>query len=281
MPKDFTPRLTLFGRKPAPEREALEAPEELIPIDQLKEVRWTPPIPVLDQEDLLAQDIHTSEFIQGETQDVDALGSCTAQASTASFAERLAAVKGVAALASVGISPTDTRANEIWAIKFYHAVTTAYGGPDGEWPPNDDGSSGIYCCDELEVRGLIESHKSATTVWGLLSLLQKGSAEVGGPWFNSMMTPDSNGFIDGDGSTAAIKRVIASGEAGGHERYVGAIIQLKLTSKGEIDLERTILEDRNSWDANWGPLGGSYRYHASFLQATLNQTDFKAFVVAA
>jgi hypothetical protein len=271
---------TKFGRKAAPEREALEGPEEVIPLKDLEEKRWTSPIPILDQEDLLAQGIHTSQFIDGETQDVDALGSCTANASTTSFAERYSAVHGTAdaTLKAVGLSTTDAAADEIWAIKFYHATTDAYGGPGGQWPPDDEGSSGIYCCDELEVRSLITGYKSATSIQGLLTLLQTGSAIIGGPWFNSMMTPDSNGFIDGDGSRGAIQRLLASGRLAGHERKVSAIVKLKLTSKGQLDLEGTILEDCNSWDASFG-LKGSYRYHASFLAATLSDTDFKAFVI--
>ena len=282
--KIWAPRHTLFGRKAVPEREALEAPEDLIPLDQLKEVEWTPTIPILDQEDLLAQGILTSDFIPDCKTNADALGSCTANASTAHLSERMAAA-GI-----VGVGETDGKftwqlgANssakeaEEFAIAFYNLVTTKYGGPGGNWPPNDEGSAGIYCCDEMEALGFAKSHRSASSVHGLLSLLQAGSAEQGGPWYNAMMTPDSQGFIDGDGSPEAIRAVLDSGLAGGHERYVGKIVQLAIV-KGQIDFRNTILEDRNSWDLNWGPLGGSYRYHASFLQATLDQTDWKQVIL--
>ncbi|HUY10580.1 MAG TPA: hypothetical protein VMW80_14255 [Candidatus Dormibacteraeota bacterium] len=283
---DKVARPTLFGRKAAPEREMLEAPEVLIPVEQLKEVEWLPTIGVLDQEDLLAQKILTSKFIPGCTTDADALGSCTGNATTAHLSERMATAGILSAVFTDGddyfkLSAASTPAEaEMWAIGFYNLTTTKYGGPGGNWPPNDEGSSGIYCCEELEALGLTQSHRSATSVHGLLSLLQAGSAEVGGPWYNSMMTPDSQGFIDGDGSPEAIRAVLASGVAGGHERYTGKIVQLAIV-KGAIDLRNTILMDRNSWDPNWGPIGGCYLYHASFLQATIDQTDWKQVVVAA
>lgn len=263
----------------------LEPPEDgiLIPLDQLKEVEWTPSIPILDQEDLLSQDIETSAFIPDCETNVDALGSCTGNAFTAHLSERAAAA-GVPVPALVDgqftwqLSAASTsKEGEEFAIAFYNLTTTKFGGPGGNWPPNDDGSSGGDCCDELEALGLTRSHLSATSVHGLLSLLQAGSVAVGGPWYNSMMTPDSQGFIDGDGSPEAIRAVLDSGVAGGHERYTGKIVQLAIVN-GLIDFQNTILGDRNSWDLNWG-LGGSYLYHASFLQATLDQTDWKQAVV--
>jgi len=279
-----TPRPTLFGQHPAPEREMLEAPVTPLANTQLKVVRWTPPIPILDQEDLLAQGIHTSKFIPRCQTDSDALGSCTANATTASLAERwVAAGKSLedAALTSEGQTfalAGDSVTDEEFAITFYNQTTETYGGIGGNWPPNDEGSSGIFCCDELEKHGLIRGHKSASSIEGLLTLLQEGTVIVGGPWYNSMMSPDPKGFIDGDGSPEAIRDVLDSGIAGGHERCVCAIVELVLTPEGQIDFQKTILEDRNSWDPSWG-LKGSYRYHASFLKATLDQTDWKSFTI--
>lgn len=53
--------------------------------EKLKTVDHEPKVAVLDQEDLLAQGIRVSQFIQG-AKDVDALGSCTAQATVAKLA---------------------------------------------------------------------------------------------------------------------------------------------------------------------------------------------------
>ena len=61
--------------------------EEMQPVDHES------PVPVLDQEDLLAQDIDTSKLVPGATS-VDALGSCTGNASTCSLGERLATKAG-------------------------------------------------------------------------------------------------------------------------------------------------------------------------------------------
>lgn len=43
--------------------------------EPLKPTEWAPKVPVLDQQDLLAQGIHTSQLVDGG-EDVDALGSC-------------------------------------------------------------------------------------------------------------------------------------------------------------------------------------------------------------
>lgn len=274
---------TKFGQKPAPLRELMEHPSPTLAPATLKVQRWVRPIPILDQEDLLKQGIHTSQFIPGCATDVDALGSCTANASTGSYAERLAAAYSgadiAAALAAAGLSPTDAAQDEEWAIKFYNATTDAYGGPGGEWPPNDDGSTGIYCCDELEAEHHIQSHVTGAGLEGLLTMLQIGSAIVGSPWFNSMMEPDQYGFIDGDGSRSAFEAMVRSGLAGGHERYAGCLETLALTRTGEVDILNTVLEDDNSWSESWGDQG-RYRYHASFVVWLGGQFDSKQFVVS-
>ena len=50
--------------------------------ETIRTVEWAPRVPVLNQKNLLAQGIKTSEMFDGVA-DVDALGSCTANAATA------------------------------------------------------------------------------------------------------------------------------------------------------------------------------------------------------
>jgi hypothetical protein len=262
----------------------------------LKEVSWTVPIPVLDQEDLLRQGINTATLVPG-AQKVDALGSCTANAGTAHLAERWTAagrdladiqVQGAAhrmygpgAVAALGLlSATDAADDEEFAILLYHLVTDQTGDPGSEWPPVDAGSSGYYVCTELEKQGLAHTYKTGSGVLGALSLLQSGTVMQGAPWFNAWFRPDAQGFVDGDGSADALQAALDSGVAGGHETLQTGISQLAVTSTGQVDLQSTVIEIRNSWSASWG-LAGSYRIHASTLDYLAAYADYKAIVATA
>ena len=246
--------------------------------EPLKTVDWEPPVPVLDQEDLLSQGIKCSTFIPG-AQNVDALGSCTCNAGTASLAERYGAVRGDAALASVlGLSTTNAVQNEIFAIKLYNAVTDQTGDPSSEWPPTDCGSTGLYVCQELIAQKLVAGYKSAASMESLISLLQGGSVIIGQPFFNAWMDPDAQGFVDDSGSRADLEHAISSGVAGGHETCISAVETLVLLATGAIDLQKTVVRVRNSWSKTWGD-NGSYRFHLSTLGWLGNQCDYKAFVV--
>lgn len=240
----------------------------------LKEVSWTIPIPVLDQEDLIEQGIDTATLIPG-AQKVDALGSCTANATTASLAERYAAAGKPL---PDGLSATNAVADEEWAIRFYHACTDQTGDPSQEWPPTDCGSTGLYCCTELERQKLITSYKTASGAVNALSLLQTGTVIQGTPWFNSWMQPDSQGFIDGDGSLDAFYDSVKSGVAGGHETCQHAIVQLAKSVLGTINLKKTYIKVRNSWSKSFA-LSGDFLLHASTLQYLVAYVDFKQFVL--
>jgi len=250
----------------------------------LKEVEHDIPIPVLDQEDLLKQGIDTSALVSG-AQNVDALGSCTCNSGTAHIAERwaaagkdLAGLKLTGASGAISLSATDATTDEEFAILLYHLVTDQTGNPSQEWPPDDCGSNGLFVCQELISLGFAASYRSAPNVTGALSLLQTGTVMQGGPWFNSWMTPDSQGFVDGDGSTAALQAAIHSGVAGGHETLQRGITQIAQASNGTVDLANTVIKVRNSWSTQFG-VGGDYLLHASTLNSLARYYDFKAVIV--
>lgn len=251
----------------------------------LREVEHTIPIPVLDQEDLFAQAIDTSKLIPGAKK-VDALGSCTANAGTAHLAERWAAaghnlddirLPGEANWRA-GLSAADAHLDEEFAITLYHLVTDQTGNPSTEWPPTDCGSTGLYVCHELIKQGLSVTYKTASSVTGALSLLQTTTVMQGGPWFNSWMEPDSDGFIDGDGSLDALHAAINSGVAGGHETLQRAIPQLAQTRGGKVELDQTVIKVRNSWSEQFA-LSGDYLLHASTLSHLSRYFDYKAVVI--
>lgn len=274
---------TKFGQYRIAER--LDADRVLFhSAEELKEVNWDIPIPVLDQEDLLAQSIDTSVMIPGAPA-VDALGSCTANASTEHIAQMsVTAGKDLESL-EVGfggkiwrMSPNSAPANEQWAIVFYHLDTDQTNDPSQEWPPTDCGSTGQYCCEFAVRHGLAKDFVVPHNIQGALLALQKGTVIQGAPWFNAWMSPDSNGFVDGDGSVDALEAAIQSGIAGGHETCQRAIVQLAQLKGGAIDLQNTYIKIRNSWSQNFG-LNGDYLIHASTLDLLGGHVDYKQLVV--
>lgn len=261
---------------------------ELLHLDAgipLKTAEHEIPIPVLDQEDLQSQGIDTSQLVKGAPK-ADALGSCTANATAASVAERWnAAGKNLAKLELpaagpyyMGINTRSAVECEEFAILFYDLCTRQTGDPSQEWPPTDCGSTGLYCCQELIRQHFITSYKTGTGGHALASMLQAGSVIIGSPFFNSWMGPDKNGFVDGDGSMQALQVAMSSGVAGGHETCVYALPQLKLTATGQIDLQNSWAQVRNSWSASWG-LHGDYRIHLSTVDWLAQNIDLKQFVL--
>lgn len=275
---------TKFGQYSIDEKHLL--PRALFhSTESLKEVNWDIPIPVLDQEDLLAQSIDTSTLVPGAPT-VDALGSCTANASTAHIAQlSVTAGKDLESL-EIGfggkiwrMSPNSPAANEQWAIVFYHLDTDQTQDQSQEWPPADCGSTGSYCCEFAVASGLVKDYNVPHNVQGALLALQTGTVIQGAPWFKSWMQPDSDGFVDGDGSVDALQAAIESGVAGGHETCERGIVQLaQAKATGAIDLQKTIIKVRNSWSPSFG-LDGDYLIHASTLGLLGNYVDYKQMIV--
>lgn len=245
----------------------------------LKTVDHEPPLPVLDQEDLIEQGIDTSQIIPG-ARNVDALGSCAVNAGTVSLAQHIAAVHGVPALHGLGLSTTDAVCDEVFAIEEYHAVTDQTGEPATEWPPTDCGSTGLFVCQEFQRQGYISDHKTASGITNLVSLLQGGTVIQGTPFFNAWMEPNASGFVDGDGSIDALFDAVRSGVAGGHETCISAVEQLHVDVLGRVDGDKSVIRVRNSWSASWGD-HGSFRLHLSTLEYLAQYVDFKQFVVSA
>jgi len=226
---------------------------------------------VLDQEDLLAQGIIVSDFIPGAPKNVDALGSCTANAGTAAISNVLSEADFLAATKAT--SYADVKGAEEFAIRFYHACTDQTGDTSTEWPPVDCGSSGVYVVDEYKKMGLVKGDKIATTATDLVSLLQTDGVLMGSPWFNSWEEPTANGFIDSGGIEAAIQ----SGVAGGHETYLWGVDSIELTASGLVNPAKTVINGRNSWSSSWGD-EGDYRVHLSTLMAIASHCDFRQLV---
>ncbi|MFE5037156.1 hypothetical protein [Streptomyces sp. NPDC056683] len=226
---------------------------------QLLPVRHEIPIPILDQEDLVRQGIDTSALVKGAVK-VDALGSCTANAGTAALAFLL----GAGRLAEAGLSATDAKVCEEYAIRLYHDET-AVDGISGTWPPDDEGSSGLGIARALKKRGLIGGYVHATTADDLASLLQNGPVLLGVPWFQAWFTPDADGFIDsGDWASSQF--------AGGHEVLAIGLDAVAQNPDGSVVPEQTVIRLRNSWSRGWG-LAGEFRLRLSTYVALRRYID--------
>lgn len=269
-----------YGRNHVP-----EAPSALLTLHQhdgvshLKTVDHEPKVGVLDQSDLESQGIYTDLLIRGAKR-ADALGSCTANATVAALSNILPSVEFLMLPKKIAHTTHELSDNEDVvnaeraAVLFYHACTDQTGQPSEEWPPTDCGSSGAYVVQELQKLKLASGAKIASGADNIVSLLQQGGLIVGQPFLTAWETPDTFGFIDGNGSAATLEAQIRQGVAGGHELYVSAIERLVLYATGAVNPYKTVLRIRNSWGRLWGD-NGSCRIHLSTYVALGGSCDFR------
>lgn len=242
---------------------------------ELREVDHEPKCAVLDQQDLLQQRIYVDKFIPGARR-VDALGSCTANATIAHSSTVLSRPSWLKL--SGAKSYQDARGAEIGAIRFYHICSDQTGDPAQEWPPTDCGSSGPYIASEMQRLGFTSGQRVAHGPQNVVSLLQSSSVLQGTPFLNVWEEPGPDGMIDGNGSVATLEAQIARGVAGGHETVISAIEKLVLLPTGDVDPWNTIVRVRNSWSSSWG-LSGSFRAHLSTFTVVLaGYCDFRSLV---
>lgn len=226
----------------------------------LRTTAWEPRIPVLDQQNLIGQGIRTAAAY-GLDYDVDALGSCTANAATALISVLLDKQQ----CATAGLDTTETKAAEEWAIGLYAQATTLDQWHDAAWPSQDCGSSGLGIAKALRARGLIDQYGHATTAEELCTLLQAGPVLMGLPWHAAFSDPDRDGFIDADPHWAD------SALEGGHEVCVIAL-EVVAFQFGHLIPEETVLRFRQSWGPSWGDHGDG-RMRLSTYLALRDATD--------
>lgn len=254
-----------------------EAPSSLMRLhlhdgSALKEVDHEPKVGVLDQSDLIKQGIDTSVIVPGAST-VDALGSCTANATTSALSNVLGESAFLALIQAANFD--DVVKAEEWAIVFYHLCSDQTGNPAQEWPPTDCGSSGPFIVQQLERMKLASGDRIAHGADNIVSLMQTDGLLTGSPFFNAWEDPDPHGFIDNGGVEAAIR----SGVAGGHETYFSAVEKLVLTETGRVDPTKTVIRGRNSWTSSWGD-HGSYRAYLSTFVALGAYCDHRQLVAA-
>ncbi|PSK57069.1 hypothetical protein B0E38_02600 [Streptomyces sp. 111WW2] len=230
--------------------------------DPIHPTEWAPKVPVLDQQNLLAQGIRTSTLAEG-VDDVDALGSCTANAAAAAVSVLHTADQ----LATAGLDVTDPAAAETWAIGLYSDATHRDEWLDDTWPSTDSGSSGLGVAKALRERGLIDQYGHATTAEELCMLLQTGPVLMGMPWYDAFFSPVGRQALLDD-----IPDWQSSPVAGGHEVCITALEHVMFLPDGGLDYPRTILRARNSWSTSWGD-AGEFRLSLALYQALRSEID--------
>jgi hypothetical protein len=122
-----------------------------------------------------------------------------------------------------------------------------------EWPPDDEGSSGLGAAKAAKTAGYIERYEHTFSFAEFQAALQTQPLIVGTYWTDSMFYPDSRGIVTpGPLTTQNI--------AGGHEYCALG-----------IDYENKLLKFRNSWGKSWGLSGNFYVSFQDF--ATLLAAD--------
>ncbi|MET7713652.1 hypothetical protein [Streptomyces sp. NPDC005407] len=221
---------------------------------------WEPRLPVLDQQHLIAQGIHTADTY-GLDADVDALSSCTGNAATALLSILLTKEQAIAA----GLTLDDAARAQHFALGLYADATELDRWHEMTWPVQDFGSSGLGVSKAMRARGLIDQYGHATTAEELCALLQTGPVLMGMPWHAAFSSPDADGFIDADRNWSA------SPIEGGHEVCVTALEAVALEDDRLLPAH-TILRFRNSWSSSWGDHGDG-RLRLSTYLALRNQID--------
>ncbi|MFJ9420675.1 hypothetical protein [Streptomyces sp. NPDC101249] len=230
--------------------------------EPVQPVEWAPKVPVLDQQNLLAQGIRTSLLVDG-VDDTDALGSCTANAATA----LISVLRTADDLQAAGLDVTDPVAGEEWAIGLYSDATHRDQWHEVAWPSQDCGSSGLGVAKALRARGLVDQYGHATTAQELCRDLQTGPVLMGMPWRDAFFTPPAGSALLDD-----IPGWESSPVEGGHEVCITALEAVGVDVSGGLDYSRTILRIRNSWGTGWGD-GGHFRMSLALYQALRSEID--------
>lgn len=135
----------------------------------------------------------------------------------------------------------------------YYSAATKIDPWDGEYPPDDTGSSGLAVAKALKQMGLISRFEWAFGIDGVLGAIGSTPLGIGTYWYESMFYPNKNGLVVPKGSIA-----------GGHQYLLSGY---QITGR---TLSKNLFWFRNSWGVSWGNIGGFCMTVAS-LEKLLSQ----------
>lgn len=122
--------------------------------------------------------------------------------------------------------------DEALAVKLYSRATQLDVW-QGEYPPEDTGSSGLAVAKAAKEFGFISGYQHAFSLNAMLTALMDGPVITGINWYENMFYPNNNGVVS-----------VGGNYAGGHEVCADA-----------IDKTNGLVWFRNSWGPDWGLKG--------------------------
>lgn len=125
--------------------------------------------------------------------------------------------------------------------ELYHEETLLnadLGIPGGPWPPADNGSCFLASAKVLKQRGLIAGYRHAFGIKAALGALLTEPLSIGIGWYDSMLTPASNGLV----CISQDAQVV-----GGHQIAVTALYPAE-----------QVVGFANSWGPDWGVRGWGF-----------------------
>jgi hypothetical protein len=161
---------------------------------------------------------------------------------------------GADILNTTPLRKTGERWRDADGLNFYKGATRCDQWPDNEYPPNDEGSSGLGLAKYLKVNRFITGY-SWTFSWPqFLTALAETPMCVGIGWTSSMFTPDTSGLVTPAGS-----------DVGGHEFMVHAY-DMDAPGGGRV-------KALNHWTKTWGAGGYFYLTFDAMAERLANQGD--------
>lgn len=161
---------------------------------------------------------------------------------------------GADALNTAPLRHTGERWTNADGLDFYEGATRNDQWPGNNYPPNDEGSSGLGLAKYLKSRALITAYTWTFTWAQFLAALAHTPMCVGIGWTASMFTPDTHGLVTPSGP-----------DEGGHEFMVHAY-DMDAPGGGQV-------KALNHWTKQWGAAGYFYLTFDAMAERLANQGD--------
>lgn len=168
--KRYDPSDPRLGRHVRHDSRSKNFAVEAKPLNELKSVRHTRRIPILDQ---------------GQ------IGSCTGNAATGCIGTD---PFFTAPLVRAVLSETDATLDEQYALQVY-SKATLIDTTAGSYPPDDTGSDGLSVAKVLKGSGLIEGYRHAFSLEASLTALSERPVIIGTEWLGDMFKPLPDGRL--------------------------------------------------------------------------------------